>query len=70
MAWAVPEMSIVLAGNGPVRAIVGPPWDGWQPFDPTRVEELPRLARFGVSYGPYARALAEVARASPSQPER
>jgi hypothetical protein len=58
MAWAVPEMSIVLAGNGPVRAVIGAPWEGWQPFDPIRIEQLPNLARFGVSYEPYARALA------------
>jgi hypothetical protein len=50
-------MSIVLAPGGRVGAIVGnPDPDGWEPFDPRRPAEIPRIA--GVDYEPYVAALA------------
>jgi hypothetical protein len=58
MDWAVPSFSIALAERGEVRAIVGAPRPGWQPFDPTLPATLPQLLRYGISYERYARALA------------
>jgi hypothetical protein len=56
-SWTFPDISIVLAPAGQVRAIVGnPDPEGWQPFNPRRPEELPRIP--GVDYGPYLAALA------------
>src|SRR5262249_37511887 len=59
-SWTFPDISIVLAPAGQVRAIVGnPDPEGWQPFNPRRPEELPRLP--GVDYGLSLAALAKSA---------
>jgi hypothetical protein len=56
--WALPTMSILLAKDREVRAIVGPTDEGaWQPFDPREPEALPDFAEYGLSYEPYLRRL-------------
>jgi hypothetical protein len=56
--WANPDLSIMLAPGGKVRAIILPRTrPAWQPFDPLNPQELPDLQRYGVDYGEYARAL-------------
>lgn len=53
-----PVLSIVLAPSGQVSAIIGVPKGARQPFDPTDQAALPKLARYGVDYSRYLRALA------------
>jgi hypothetical protein len=56
--WIMPTMSILLAPDGHVRAIVdNPPYDGWLPFDQHDVAQLPDLSRYGVRYDAYLAAL-------------
>ena len=53
--WSLPLMSIVLAPQGRVQAIIGnqdPRWSS-HPFDPREAKELPDLSRYGVSYTEY-----------------
>ncbi len=53
-SWTMPEMSIVLAHNGVVETIINDPCGvGWQPFDPSKAEQLPDLSRYGITYTPY-----------------
>lgn len=56
--WANPSLSIMLAPNGHVRAIILP-WRTpvWQPFDPLNPQEVPDLHRYGVSYDDYVTTL-------------
>lgn len=54
--WTNTSMSIVLAPQGRVAAIVAAPEGiAWQPFDPLRPEQLPRVE--GVDYAPYLAAI-------------
>jgi hypothetical protein len=56
--WIMPTMSILLAPDGNVRAIVdNPPYEGWLPFDQHDATQLPDLSRYGVRYGDYLAAL-------------
>jgi hypothetical protein len=53
--WTLPQMSIVLAPEGRVQAIIGnknPRWSS-HPFDPRKAKELPDLSHYGVSYTAY-----------------
>jgi hypothetical protein len=52
--WTMPTMSILLAPDGDVRAIVrNPTSNAWQPFDPGVPFELPDLRRYGVRFDTY-----------------
>jgi hypothetical protein len=53
--WTNPLLSIMLAPGGHVAAIVAAR-PGWQPFDPSRPDDLPRLP--GIDYTRYRAALA------------
>lgn len=56
--WANPDLSIMLAPDGKVRAIILPRIKPvWRPFDPLNPQELPNLQRYGVDYGNYVKAL-------------
>lgn len=58
--WTMPEMSIVLAPGGMVKAVIGnPAGTDWQPFDPLDPAELPDLSRYGVTYAPYLASLGD-----------
>jgi hypothetical protein len=55
--WTEPTLSILLSQGGKVQAIFGNPALGWQPFDPTEPERLPKLGAYGVDYSAYLAAL-------------
>ena len=57
-SWTYPSMSIVLAPGGRVSTIFGAKPGVWQPFDPQHPQELPELAKYGIDYSAYVRALA------------
>src|SRR5439155_1677473 len=63
-AWTDPLLSIVLAPHGQVAAIVSAPSTvGWQPFDPSRPDDLPPVP--GIDYSRYREALAAGKAAAP-----
>jgi hypothetical protein len=54
--WTYPSLSIDLAPDGKVAAMILPPADvGWQPFDPTDPAAVPRSRFFDT--GPYRQTL-------------
>jgi hypothetical protein len=54
--WTLPSMSILLAPEGQVSAIIDvPPQTGWKPFDPAKSADLPRSALFSTDH--YVRAI-------------
>src|SRR5690349_349704 len=53
--WTVPSLSIVLQSGSSVRSIIGAPAGRWQPFDPSNLNDLPKIR--GVDYSPYLRAM-------------
>ena len=56
--WTTPAMSIVLSEHGNVQTLISIPRNGgWQPFDPLRVDELPDLSPYGISYSQYLEIL-------------
>jgi hypothetical protein len=55
--WVMPLLSIIFSPNGDVRAIIDYPPDAWRPFEPSRIEDLPKLR--GVDYEVYRRALTQ-----------
>ncbi len=57
--WTMPTLSILVAPNGVVSTIIATPlkYRGWVPFDPARLDSLPRLQHVGIDYGPYLAAM-------------
>lgn len=56
--WTMPTMSIVLAPEGRVRALIdNPSRKYWQPFEAANPAELPKFSRYGVRYDEYVAAL-------------
>jgi hypothetical protein len=56
--WADPDLSIMLAPGGRVRAMILPgARPAWRPFDPLDPQALPNLQRYGVDYSNYVVAL-------------
>lgn len=55
--WTMPLMSIILAQDGQVHAIIENPVQfktRWEPFDPHVPEQLPQLSRYGITYNIHA----------------
>jgi hypothetical protein len=57
--WANPSLSIALAPQGKVRSLLLSPVPPlWEPFNPTNINNLPKLAHYGIDYSSYQSALA------------
>jgi hypothetical protein len=56
--WTMPTVSVLLAPEGDVRALIdNPPKGYWQPFSPSDREQLPNLARYGIHFDHYLAAI-------------
>jgi hypothetical protein len=56
LGWRLPSLSLVLQSGTPVRSIIAAPKETpWQPFDPSNLDELPRIR--GVDYTPYVHTM-------------
>jgi len=54
--WTMPSFSVILQSGTPVRSLIAAPKGmPWQPFDPSNVDNLPRIR--GVDYTPYVDAM-------------
>ena len=54
--WTMPSFSVVLQSGAPVRSLIAAPkGTSWQPFDPSNVDNLPRIR--GVDYTAYVDAM-------------
>jgi hypothetical protein len=54
--WTMPSFSVVLQSGAPVRSLIAAPkGTSWQPFDPSNVDNLPRIR--GVDYGPHVHTM-------------
>src|SRR5262249_39804751 len=55
--WTMPTVSVLLAPEGDVRALIdNPPKGYWQPFSPSDPEHLPDLTRYGIHFDHYLAA--------------
>src|ERR1035437_1165863 len=67
-SWANPNLSLMLAPENHVRAIILPrakPF--FQPFDPLEPTDFPKLQRYGLDYGDYAKAILKMKFSSRAQ---
>ena len=56
--WTMPTMSILMSPGGRVRAMIRSPLpQEWQPFYPERIERLPDLSRYGITFDEYIAAV-------------
>ncbi|MFH1078734.1 MAG: hypothetical protein V1766_00490 [Pseudomonadota bacterium] len=57
--WSVPTLSILWSNGGNVSTIItnNPEYRAWEPFDPARIENLPKIEPFGFSYMTYKEAI-------------
>ena len=62
IGWTVPTMSILWADSGNVSTIITANQDftTWQPFDPAKIDELPKIEQFGFSYKTYLESPHEI----------
>lgn len=57
-SWALPVMSILMAPDGRVQAMIqSPNPTEWQPVYPEKIESLPDLSRYGFSFDEYKSAV-------------
>ena len=56
--WTMPTMSILMSPGGRVRAMIRSPRpQEWQPFYPERIDRLPNLSRYGITFDAYIAAV-------------
>ena len=59
LGWNMPSFCIAISNGAPVRSLIAAPLDSpWQPFDPLKPEQLPKIR--GVDYTPYLQALSRL----------
>jgi hypothetical protein len=57
-SWTMPTMSILMSPGGRVQAMIRSPLpQEWQPFYPERIDRLPDLSRYGITFDEYIAAV-------------